>query len=358
MQNARSAKLSDDALLAQLRSACASSNVLDVHILRLLIDTEERRLYLLDACTSMFDFCVRRLNMSEGTAYLRLASARLVRDYPMLAARIESGDLNLSTLVRLRHHLTSDNVEELVDAVRGMSKRQVIEFLIARTARTSDVPTASKIRKLPKMKKANAIAPTRERDIEPVAEMLYRLGLTLDRAERDELLHVRDMLMHRNPGGDLKGVVMTAVRALRANLEREIHATTARPAHRTTGPTLAKANRIPARVRREVFARDGHQCTYTNAKGERCPGTQFLELDHIVSPHHGGTNEATNVRVRCRAHNIWHAENVFGKAYVREKIHLSQLKSKARAPVPATKARSRDHAASAKPPSTRLARRA
>jgi 5-methylcytosine-specific restriction endonuclease McrA len=75
-----------------------------------------------------------------------------------------------------------------------------------------------------------------------------------------------------------------------------------------------------------VFARDGHRCTYTNKKGDRCPATARLELDHIVSPHHGGSNESDNIRVRCAAHNLWHAENVFGKKYVRDKIHLSQLK--------------------------------
>jgi 5-methylcytosine-specific restriction endonuclease McrA len=264
--------------------------------------------------------------MSEGAAYLRLASARLVRKFPSLARRIEAGELHLSSLVRLRHHLTTDNVDELADAVRGMSKRRVLEFLAARESRGIAPPAPTRLRKLPKMKTANAVEPTLEREIEVVADMLYRLGLTLDRSERDELLHVRDLMMHRNPSGDLKEVVMTAVRRLGVELEREIHATTARPQRSPKTPSVAKGDGIPRPVRREVFARDGHRCTYTNKKGDRCPATARLELDHIVSPHHGGSNESDNIRVRCRAHNLWHAENVFGKKYVRDKIHLSQLK--------------------------------
>lgn len=359
MQNALEKGLSNEELLSELRLACAHSNAVTVYILRLLIETEDRRLYALDACSSMFDYCVRRLKMSEGVAYLRLAAARAIRDFPTLAERVKSGDLNLSALARLRKHLTSENVEELADAVRGMTKRQVIEFLHARTAPVANSQTASRLRKLPRMKTANAIDPTLERDIEAVANMLYRLGLTLDRAEHDEILYVRDMMMHRNPGGDLKAVVMASVRLMRDKLEREIHAATHRPRRPRERTAGARTDRVSADARRKVFARDGHRCTYTNENGDRCPATKLLELDHIVSPVHGGSDDPSNLRVRCKTHNLLHAENVFGKEYVRKKIHLSQLKSKARrqglsvkAPVDAAspKARRRTQATAPKQP--------
>lgn len=326
MQSNELKGLSDVDLIANLQRACADSNAITLRIIYLLIETEERGLYLIDACPSMFDYCVRRLKMSEGAAYLRLAAARLVRTFPTLARRIESGELHLSGLVRLRNHVTPDNVEEIADAVRGMSKRRIIEFLAAREPRVTSPPRPGKLRKLPKMKTANAVEPTLAREIELIADMQYRLGLTLDRGERDELLHVRDLMMHRNPSGDLNAVVMTAIRALRVELERQIHATSARPRRASKAPSVAKTDGVSRAVRREVFARDGHRCTYTNKKGERCPATSRLELDHIVSPVHGGSNETVNIRVRCRAHNLWHAEKVFGKKFVRDKIRLSQLK--------------------------------
>jgi 5-methylcytosine-specific restriction endonuclease McrA len=324
MQATRLENLSDDDLLLRLRKACAESNAVTMRIVELLIETEDRRLYVADACTSMFDYCVRRLNMSEGAAYLRLAAARLVRKFPTLGPRLESGAIHLSALVLLRDHLTADNVDELADAVRGMSKRRVTEYLASREGPIAASPAPTTLRKLPKIKKANEIAAAPQREIELVNEMQYRLGLTVTREERDELLYVRDLMMHRNPSGDLKVVVLKAVRALREQLEREIHAKTDRPRR----PSLAKTKGVSRRARREVFARDGHRCTYTNKDGERCPATKLLELDHIDSPHHGGSNEPDNLRVRCRAHNLWHAENVFGKEYVRKKIaNSSQLKS-------------------------------
>jgi 5-methylcytosine-specific restriction endonuclease McrA len=321
--------VSNHELVKQLERACADANALTVRIIHLLNEVEERSIYLREACSSMFDYCVRHLRMSEGVAYLRLAAARLVQKFPSLARRIERGDIHLSGLLELRKHLTAENYDELVDAVRGMSKRQIIEFLMSRERRAVQPPGPAKLRKLPKMKTANAIAPTLERELELIAEMQYRLGITLDRAERDELLFVRDLMMHRNPSGDLKNVVMDAVRKLRLELEREVLAKTSRPRSAKQVPPLAKTTgEIPRPVRRAVFERDGHRCTFTSEKGERCPATAMLQLDHIVSPLHGGTNEPSNLRVRCRAHNLLHAENVFGKKFVRDKIRTSQLESK------------------------------
>jgi hypothetical protein len=62
------------------------------------------------------------------------------------------------------------------------------------------------------------------------------------------------------------------------------------------------------------------RCTFTDAEGNRCTATTWLELDHIVPRARNGTNEPTNLRVRCRAHNLLHAEQTFGKEHVERKI--------------------------------------
>jgi hypothetical protein len=70
------------------------------------------------------------------------------------------------------------------------------------------------------------------------------------------------------------------------------------------------------------------RCTFTNADGHRCQATTWLELDHIDARARGGTDEPHNLRVRCRAHNLLHAEQTFGKGHVertiRERRHPRQ----------------------------------
>jgi hypothetical protein len=119
--------MSDEALAASLSSVCADEQRLLARLLRHLVEVEDRRLHLKAACSSMFDFCVRRLGMSEGGAFRRINAARLVRRLPGLLGAIERGELHLSSMVLLRDHLTPANVEELVAATRGKSKREVEE---------------------------------------------------------------------------------------------------------------------------------------------------------------------------------------------------------------------------------------
>jgi 5-methylcytosine-specific restriction endonuclease McrA len=92
---------------------------------------------------------------------------------------------------------------------------------------------------------------------------------------------------------------------------------------------------VPRAVRRAVFERDGEQCTFTDATGARCPSRTLLELDHADSRALGGSDEASNLRVRCRAHNALHAEEVFGRAHVAAHVHLRQQKRRGEAPAAA-----------------------
>src|SRR3954453_19414077 len=114
--------LTDHELVSRLSALCVEGHALTARLIVHLIEVEERRLDLRAACTSMFDFCQRRLGMREGAAFRRITAARLVKRFPTLLGRIEKGELHLSTVVLLRPHLTAENVEELADAVVGKTQ--------------------------------------------------------------------------------------------------------------------------------------------------------------------------------------------------------------------------------------------
>ena len=69
-------------------------------------------------------------------------------------------------------------------------------------------------------------------------------------------------------------------------------------------------------VRREVWKRDGGRCTWTGPDGRRCDSRWQLELDHIEPPLFGGRSTVENLRLRCRAHNLLYAEQVYGREHM------------------------------------------
>jgi 5-methylcytosine-specific restriction endonuclease McrA len=345
--------LSDDELVASLHDVRIAGRKLDGRLIVHLVEVEDRRLHLKAACSSLFDFCLRRLHMSEGAAFRRINASRLVRRFPSLLRHIESGAVHLSTLVLLRDHLAESNLEELVAATSGQTRREV-EELLARRAPRPDVP--SKIRKLPgalgerageaapgpataspgplfgaAATASSSVAPRVPARIEPLSECRYKVQLTVSAEVREKLERAKDLMRHRNPSGDVAVLVVQALDALVEKLEKERLAKTRRP-RRTAraakgATTTTTTGRVPAAVRREVFARDGEQCAYVDAEGHRCASRAFLEVDHIESRALGGSGDAANLRVLCRAHNQLHAEEVFGRRYVQRRIHFRQRRS-------------------------------
>jgi 5-methylcytosine-specific restriction endonuclease McrA len=304
--------LSNEELMSRLQAICTNARLADVQLIAHLVEVEERALHLQVACSSLYDFCVRRLGMSGSASQRRIVVARLVRKMPCLLGHLESGKVHLSAVAALRDHLTEANVEEWVAAATGKTKREVLA-LIAMRAPRRDVPEV--LATLPDGAQAPPIA-----RLEPLSEGRCMLQLTVSVELRDKLERARDLLRHRYPSGDLATIVDAAVDLLLAKAEKQRlgKATHPRARHRS------KTGRIARAVRREVFARDGEQCTFLDEHGQRCPARAFLELDHIQSRARGGSDEPSNLRVLCRAHNRLHAETDFGKDHVAERIHCRQ----------------------------------
>jgi 5-methylcytosine-specific restriction endonuclease McrA len=64
---------------------------------------------------------------------------------------------------------------------------------------------------------------------------------------------------------------------------------------------------VPAAVTREVWRRDGAQCAFVGSLG-RCAERNFLQLHHVIPFARGGPTTAENLQLRCRAHNVYEAE--------------------------------------------------
>jgi hypothetical protein len=77
---------------------------------------------------------------------------------------------------------------------------------------------------------------------------------------------------------------------------------------------------VPAAVRRAVYLRDCGQCSFVSPAGRRCDARALLELDHAKPWARLGEAGVDNIRLRCRAHNQWHARECFGARHIEAKI--------------------------------------
>ncbi len=363
--------LSDEELLSGVQASLGEERRWVARVVSYLAEIDKRRLYAESACSSLFDFCQRRLGMSEGEAFRRMTAARIARRFPLIIALLDRGDVHLSGLVLLRDHLTDENHEELLREASGKSKLEIAEMIATRSPKP-DVP--SRIVELPSQPAPQpaldlgARAPTRTVSmpldpptrVEPLAFARYRVELTASKELRDKLQHAQDLMRHRNPSGDLGTILEKSLDLLIAKLEKErlgkrtqqptksnetglpkaenegtsakteteTETTSADTNTCSNAPKRASRPAIPRSVRRAVYERDGQQCSFVDDAGRRCRSRAFLELDHVVSKALGGSDDVENLRVRCRLHNRLHAERVFGRAHVERQIRLRQRKCK------------------------------
>ncbi len=329
MQNT---SLSDKELVSQVASLCLEGRRLVARLIVHLIEVEDRALDKKSACSSMWAFCTERLNMSEGETSRRLNAARLVRRFPSLLGRLQRGEVHLSALRKLGPHLNDENVDAIVDEAKGKTRTQLDE-MIARRFPRPDAPTIERP-VLPTMMMATVGAPPTASltpvvacppRIEPLSASGVLVQMTMTTEGYADLKRAKELLGHSIPDGDTVKVIERALRTLVEDLEKDRRAKTSRP---QANVRPSKPGHVSAATRREVFARDGEQCTYVDSEGGRCECRMRLELDHIQPRALGGGDEASNLRARCRSHNLHAAEEIFGKEHVAARIHCRQQQRK------------------------------
>jgi hypothetical protein len=334
---------SDAHLLRHVQQLAADERTVTARLIAALAELDGRRLYLAAGCSSLFTYCTQVLRLSEHAAYGRIEAARAVRRYPLVLTLLGDGEITLTTVTLLAAHLTPENHHEVLDAARGKSRRDVERLVATLQPR----PTVrSWVRKLPSSSRSGAapevLATATNRSslpedrgsapessgagrvpaashprsarqvIAPLTPQRYRIQLTISAATHDKLRRAQDLLRHTVPTGDPAAILDRALTLLLVKLERRKLGATAKPRVHNPGAVTASPTRpIPASIRRAVWARDDGRCAFVGTHG-RCTERGLLEFHHVKAYAAGGATSVANLQLRCRAHNQYEAEQLFG----------------------------------------------
>jgi hypothetical protein len=372
--------LSDATLLGNLHALVARDRRTTAELLAHIGEVESRRLHLAAGYASMFSYCVHVLHMSEDVAYKRIRAARLARRFPAILAAVAEARHHLTGIVLLSPYLNETNAHELLAAGAHKTKRQIEQLLANRFPRPDLTTSIRIIRPRPCQLVPEPVgmttplqmnaSPTSAPDIgaadpeamttaPPTVEVLlasvapnseppaqvssasdqlvpervgtrgqimplspgrYGVKFTMSQSAHDKLRRAQELMSHQVPSSDIATVVERALESLIVRLERAKFARTDRP--RQNGGQIPRRDRsrhIPAEVKRAVRERDGDQCTYVSAPGHRCTERKFLEYDHADPFAREGPTTVDNIRLRCRAHNQYEAECVFGMEFMKRK---------------------------------------
>ena len=94
-------ELGDQQLLEQTRRLAANQRCIDVHILDHLDEIDRRGLALRRGFSSLFDYAVRELRVTDAAAQRRIQAMRLCRRHGWVRACLQSGELNMTAAAQL-----------------------------------------------------------------------------------------------------------------------------------------------------------------------------------------------------------------------------------------------------------------
>lgn len=323
--------ISDADLLARMPSVVVAERAAVADVIEHLMEIDKRRLYLAEACSSLYAYCLR-LGYSEEAALKRVRVTRLIEQLPRLLGELRTGAVHLTALFLLSKYLTPDNCEALLAEVRGKSRRE-LERVIARWFPRPDAP--QHISPIAESRASAESAPLESSGprassgrpetgeapasfkLEPLSPSSYRIQFRASAELYTKIERARELLSHVLPTGDLAALFE---RALDELIERETKRRVGAERPRKRRQLGPGSRHIPVEVRRAVWERDAGQCAFISAEGRRCSERRFLTLEHRHPFALGGPPTVENICLLCASHNASTARRVFGEAHIASRI--------------------------------------
>jgi hypothetical protein len=323
-----------------------------------LEDVEKNKVHLILGYTSLFQYAVRELNLSENVAYTMITVIRKAKEVPELKTQLSEGKIHLGHAKRIAAVITPENSTEWFDKASSLTQRQLEKEVV-------------KVRPLSAVQeRASYVAENRIKlEVGLSESQMLRLRKAQDLVCQSTAKHasIEDTLValtefylkHRDPvakatritvkkgsvdqsktaplnapaqvGQSKTPDVQSAAQVEQSNMpvvqpsvqadQSKLSAVQPQPqvdqsmtlVSKQTGTSLKTSSNhragfiqrqpIPAAILHAVNLRDQRKCTYINPLGRPCGQTRWVEVHHVIPVSHGGQNTLDNLVTLCSGHH-------------------------------------------------------
>jgi len=318
-----------------------------------LAEMDKRKLFTEEGCSSLRSYCMEVLHLSEDQAYSRIDVARTARKFPIVLDMLADGLVHLTAVHRLGPSLTQENHVAVLEEATYKSMAKV-EEMVARLRPKPPVPT--RIRRISGSRTDadglfenpfDSAGPEVEAEpvrrdfpgksaVSPLAPELYDVHFTADQETVDALKLLQELLSHQVPSGDPAVIIKDSLLIRLKQVQRQRFGKGKRPrkgpsaAERAGSPTSAQeasvkaveekeSRYIPSEVKSAVWERDQGHCAFVARNGRQCSERRWIEFHHIIPFAWRGESTVDNIELRCRTHNAYEGELIFGKVLRKSK---------------------------------------
>jgi hypothetical protein len=269
--------LKDSEIYENLISLRKKENALVTEILEHLNVIEERRIYCDYGISSLFIYCVKILNYSDGEAWRRVQAAKLLKLRPEIKTNLDAGEISLTS--------ASDMMNLFNRAEINCSEQN---HLLTQITNKSSRETETIIEKFKEEKglKKKLNTSTRRRRVK--ATDLMKLEIYFGAEVRDNL----DFLKGKLKIWDDKELIELLIAEKRKELDPKYNEFKSNNVIADSQPRSISPSKVHA-----VYKKANSAC-------ENCGSHFDLQIDHIIPVAVNGDNQLSNLRILCRQCNL------------------------------------------------------
>jgi hypothetical protein len=161
--------------------------------------------------------------------------------------------------------------------------------------------------------------------VSPLAPDIYDVHFTADKETVDALKLLQELLSHQVPNGDPAIIIKDSLLMRLKQVQRQKFGKgkrqKSRPvvAPREAAGEASASRYIPSEIKNAVWERDQGHCAFMAQNGRQCSERRWIEFHHIIPFAWGGESSVNNIELRCRTHNAYEGELIFGKVVRKSK---------------------------------------
>ncbi|MGZ3771096.1 MAG: HNH endonuclease, partial [Bdellovibrio sp.] len=309
-------KISNSDLELQLKNLVAKERKLLHVILEHIKEVDVRKIYLERAYSSLYEYLVKELGYSGSAAMRRIEAARLLKEVPTLAEKIQEGSVNLSQIGELSRAL-KEKEKTCGMKVSCAQKEDLVAIITGKTTQETQK----------ELFQALDVQPKKHDGQRMQQDESIRLEITLTKVQYQKLLTCKDLaaaLLFQNQKDSSLGSLIEALadqylaKKIRPEADTptktkvKIKTTCTKNEVKFTAETVSETERVvksrgnktlTAKTRKAVLSRD-LCCQFKDQKtGRQCKSTYALEVDHRTSRWAGEDHSIENLQVLCFYHN-------------------------------------------------------
>ena len=326
-------QLSRDELVQSAEKLVLVENTTIAKLIAHLAEMSARKTALELGYKSLYDYCIKHLNLSEGAVPARIHVANVSRRFPQLLVALSESRVSLTVAALLAPHLKEDNVDELISDCAGKTRRETEEYLVAIKPKPVFEPSIRKRPSQPALveppREASAPSPPPAVEtpknsppiLQPARPEIYNFRFSANRDFKDKFERLAEVVGIENAQKHIAEIMEKALdialekkdpkKKLERRRKRQRGAEApSRSNEMAKKDEPAQSRYVASEVSERVHERGSYQCVFLGPDGTRCTARARLQIDHAARS--GSFTATTSPFFRfCAQHTIDYSPNVF-----------------------------------------------